>query len=140
MTNDEKIAALEREVAELKAKVSPAPAKKEFVPKPYQRYDPTEGMRMPPSALAEMAGHPCNQVMRDVIQDRHAPTSPGSMIPSTGGSAGDGTGYVDPRPLSPPPGVAQADRLMDAQDRRDRIELAHRIAAHEAAMRAARKG
>jgi hypothetical protein len=72
-------------------------------------------------------------LMRDIaLRDNRAPTGPSSqgVIPSsqqvsnvrTGGSS---TGYVVP--LSNPPGVAQADRLMDEQDRRDRIELARKL-------------
>jgi hypothetical protein len=32
-------------------------------------------------------------------------------------------GFIDPVPLSSPPGVALCDRLMDEQDRRDRAAL-----------------
>jgi hypothetical protein len=32
-------------------------------------------------------------------------------------------GWVDPVPLSSPPGVVLCDRMMDAQDRRDRADL-----------------
>ena len=35
-------------------------------------------------------------------------------------------------PLRPPPGVAQADRLMDAQDAKDRAELIEREAKFKA--------
>jgi len=41
----EEIAALRKEVEEIKAKLSPP---KPFVSEPYQRYDPTAGMCMPP--------------------------------------------------------------------------------------------
>jgi len=34
-----------------------------------------------------------------------------------------GTGWSDPTPLGPLPGVSLCDRLMDAQDRKDRAEL-----------------
>ena len=37
-----------------------------------------------------------------------------------------GSGWVEPRPLEPPPGVALADRLVDAQDKIDRAELIQR--------------
>jgi hypothetical protein len=148
---DEEIAALRKELDELKAKVSPP--KSTFVPmsdaewidRMHQAAERRANSWMPPSTIQEMAQHQCNQVMGGVINDRHAPNNP-SMIPpsATSGasprSAGSGTGYVDPRPLRPPDGVAQADRLMDAADARDRIELAKRIGAHEAAMRAAQKG
>jgi len=76
----DELAALKKEVAALKEALSgkadkPEP-KKEFVPQPYERYDPTEGMRMPLSALQAMVQDPSNQVMPGVLQDRHAPTSP----------------------------------------------------------------
>src|SRR5262245_13084269 len=47
-----KIAALTAEVEELKAKTEP---EKPFVSKPMPKYDPTEGMGMPASAMREMA-------------------------------------------------------------------------------------
>jgi hypothetical protein len=36
------------------------------------------------------------------------------------------SGWAEPRPLGPPPGVALADRIVDAQDQRDRVEAAFR--------------
>jgi hypothetical protein len=134
------------ELAKLKARVEEleraAKPPEPFKPQPYQRYDPTAGMSMPPSALRAMAQDPCNQVMRGVIQDRHAPTGRPGMIPSgqqsSGGSAnvpGSGTGWAHETPIGPPPGVAQADRLMDEADRRDRAELI----AREARFRAMQK-
>ena len=125
---DDELAALKKKLEELEAKVSP-PKPKEFVPEPYQRYDPTEGMRMPPSALQAMAGHPCNQVMPGVIQDRHAPTGRPGMIPTgdVRGSAGHGTGYVDPRPLTNPPGTNWVDAIAIADDARQRAELKRKM-------------
>ena len=38
-------------------------------------------------------------------------------------SAQNRSGWRDPGPLGPPPGVAIADRLMDVQDARDRAQL-----------------
>jgi len=61
---------------------------------------------------------------------------PRSQQASSGGGPanvpGSGTGWQTPTPLSPPPGVAQADRLMDAQDARDRAELIEREARLQA--------
>jgi hypothetical protein len=137
MTNEEKIAALEREMAELKAKVNP-PEPKPFVPAPYQRYDPTEGMRMPPSALRAMVDAVPDRMLRDIVRDnRGAPTGPTTMNPSSqrGGPVnvpGSGTGWAREIPLGPPPGVAQADRLMDAQDAKDRAALIEREAQFKA--------
>src|SRR5260370_39309999 len=54
MSDEERIANLEAEIAELKRKAEPP---KPFVPKkPMPKYDPTEGMRLPPSAVKAMAG------------------------------------------------------------------------------------
>ena len=132
--NDEdELAALKARISELEAKVSPPP-KKEFVPEPYQRYDPTEGMSMPPSALREIAQHPCNQVMRGVIQDRHAPTGRPGMIPDSGGprsgvgsGVGSGTGWAPEIPLGPSIHQRYVDAQIDEQDRRDREELKRKL-------------
>ena len=132
MTAKEELAALKREVEELKAKLAPP---KPFVSEPYQRYDPTAGMCMPPSALAAMVNAEPKGFMAGVVRDnRGAPTGPTGAIPrSTGGGGpanvpGSGTGWAHETPIGPPPGVAQADRLMDAQDARDRAELIKRDA------------
>jgi hypothetical protein len=146
MTDKKEIAELRAEVAALKAALSgkedkPEP-KKEFVPQPYEPIDWTARMSMPRSAMEAMIAAEPKGFMAGVVHDNRAPTHPG-MIPrsdqppsSSRGSAGT-RGWVEPAPLRPPDGVAQADRLMDAQDRRDQIELAQRIAVQEAAMRAA---
>jgi hypothetical protein len=134
MNTDDKseLAALKKKVEELERKVSP-PEPKPFTPAPYQRYDPTEGMRMPPSALAAMVNDPCNQVMRGVIQDRHAPTGRPGMIPTQPESgdvrpaAGDGKGCVDPRPLGPPPGIGWVDAQLIADEVRQRAELKRKL-------------
>jgi hypothetical protein len=55
------------------------------------------------------------------------------------GLFGTQNGWVEPRPMGPPPGVAAADRLMDEADRRDRIELAERLAKARRIEDAARK-
>ena len=130
---DDELAALKARVEELeRANKPPEP----FKPEPYEPIDWTARMSMPPSALAAMVNDPSNQVMRGVIQDRHAPTGRPGMIPATQGTAdrapanvpGSGTGWGAATPLGPPPGVAQADRLMDEADRRDRAELVERDA------------
>jgi hypothetical protein len=131
MTADkDELAALRKRVEELEAKTKPPEPKPEFKEQPFRRYDPTEGMRMPPSALAAMAGHPCNQVMPGVIRDRHAPNSPG-MTPSSQQTSGGGpvnkSGWVDAAPISSPPGLRYVDAQLDAQDARDRAELARKL-------------
>jgi hypothetical protein len=66
MTAKEELAALKREVEELKAKLAPP---KPFTPEPFQRYDPTAGMSMPPSALAAMVNAEPRGFMAGVVRD-----------------------------------------------------------------------
>jgi len=151
MSDKDKIAALEREVAALKAKVDPP--KSTFKPMTdeehrdwvYQMNEKRMALATPPSVIADWNVLP-DHIVKGIVQDRHAPTSP-SMAGTSGAVTGvhrhesapvNTGGWGAATPLGPPPGVAQADRLMDAQDRKDRVELAQRIAAHEAAMRAAK--
>jgi hypothetical protein len=139
MTEQEKdkIAALEARVAELEEKAKPKPEPEPFKPQPYQRYDPTEGMRMPPSALQAMVAAEPRGFMKAVVHDNRAPTGRPPMIPSSqqisGGSGGgdaapvNKSGWVDAAPIGPPPGIRYVDAQIDEQDRRDRIELARKL-------------
>ena len=151
----EEIAALKREVAELKAAVQPKPqpsredqerATAKWIDEMHQMREGRMSMATPPEVVRDWNVLD-NATCRDLVQ--HGTVQSPSMAGTTGAVTGvhrhDGapvntSGWREPTPLSNPPGVAQADRLMDAQDRRDRVELAQRIAAHEAAMRAAEKG
>jgi hypothetical protein len=135
MTAKEELAALKREVEELKAKLSPP---KPFVPQPHQQYDPTAGMCMPPSALAAMVAAVPDHVIREIaMRDNRAPTGrpgmiPNSQQPSGGGpSAGDGTGWAREIPIGPPPGLRYVDAQLDAQDAKDRQELIEKKARAE---------
>src|SRR5262249_11177721 len=88
----------------------------------------------PPSVVRDFAVLDDALVKGIALRDARAPTGPSSQgaIPSSQQMSnvrtGGGTGWQAPIPLSPPPGVAQADRLMDAQDARDRAELIEREA------------
>jgi hypothetical protein len=135
MTAKDELAALKREVEELKAKLSPP---KPFVPEPYQRYDPTAGMCMPPSALRAMVAAEPRGFMAGVVRDNRAPRTPATLPSSqpTGGGAanvpGSGTGWAHETPLGPPPGIRYVDAQLDAQDARDRAELIEREAKFKA--------
>jgi hypothetical protein len=138
MTTDNKseLAALRREVAELKAAVAPKPEPdwKERERTDAEHRDRVHAMRerqanswMPPNAVQAMVEAEPRGFMSGVVRDnRNAPTSPTGMIPSTqssGGAvrgAGDGTGYVDPRPLRPPPGIEWVDAIAIADEVRKR--------------------
>jgi len=143
MSDKDRIAALEAEVAVLKGKIDPP--KSTFVPmsdaewidKMHQMREGRANSWMPPSAVREMVAAEPRGFMKGVVGDSRAPQSP-STLPSSQQRAdvrpvaGDGSGWVAPTPLGPPPGVAQADRLMDVQDAKDRAALVERQARFEA--------
>ncbi len=88
-----------------------------------------------PELLREMErACPTSAIRNIALRDSRAPTGPSSqgIIPSSQqlsnvrGVAGGGSGWMRETPIGPPPGVAVADRLMDAADRADRAELIRR--------------
>jgi hypothetical protein len=142
MTDNSEIADLRRELEALKRAVQP-PAP--FTPQPHQRFDPTASMSMPRSAMEAMVNAVPDHVMRDIVAKGTIPGPCGAgasgqvaKVSSSPGLPGTTNGWREAAPIGPPPGVALADRLMDEADRRDRIELAERLAKTqrvEAAMR-----
>jgi hypothetical protein len=137
------IAALRARVEELERAAKPP---EPFVPKPYQRFDPTAGMSMPRSTMQEMAAAVPDHLMRDVVRDNRAPTGRPGMIPSAssqgGGSAnvpGSGTGWAHETPLGPSPHQRYVDQQIDAQDMRDRQELVEKKARGQALLKAAER-
>jgi hypothetical protein len=130
-----RIAKLEAELAALKAEVKPAPTEPFKLKEPWKKYDPTEGMTLPPSAAKAMAA-----VVPDLPKGggfnahAHAQTKVG--VPSGFGEPPKsgtaklverGSGWVEPRPLEPPSGVKICDQMMDVQDARDKAELKRRL-------------
>jgi hypothetical protein len=100
-----------------------------------------------PETLKDMERACPTSTMRDIaMRDARAPQGPSSagIIPtsqqvsrvsSNAGLVGSNTsGWREAKPLGPQPGIDHVDRLVDAQDRRDRLELIQR----EEAMRRAR--
>ena len=130
----DELAALRKRIEELEARTKPPEPSKPFVPQPYQRYDPTEGMCMPPSALRAMVAAEPRGFMAGVVHDNRAPGTPTGTIPrSTGGGGqanvpGSGTGWAHETPIGPPPGLRYVDAQLDAQDAKDRAELVEREA------------
>jgi hypothetical protein len=139
MTAKEELAKLQREVDELKARLSPP---KPFVSEPYERYDPTANMRMPASAAREMANAVPNDVVRNIaLRDNRAPTGPSSQgaIPSSqtiSGVRGVGGGWAREIPLGPSMHQRYVDAQFDAQDVKDRRELIEQKAREQAALKA----
>jgi hypothetical protein len=134
MSNEE-IAALRKRIEELEAKAKPPEKKSEFVPmsdaewidRMHQMREGRMAMATPPSVLRDLAAAEPKGFMSGVLRDnRNAPTSPTGMIPrseqpsNVRGSAGSGTGYVDPRPLGPQPGINWVDAQLIADDVRKR--------------------
>jgi hypothetical protein len=137
MSNEDKIAALEREIAaqrseieKLKAKDKPpAPVKSDWV-----YVNPIDRLSMPPSAMQAMVQAEPAGFMQGVVRDSHAPQGPSGdgtgKVPGgvARGVAGDGRGWAIQRDWGdsgqhPVPGVAAADRIADAFAARDRAEL-----------------
>src|SRR6516225_4941846 len=137
MTDEPKkdeIAELRAEIERLKAKVDPP--KSNFVPMTdaqhsdwvHQMRERRMSMAMPPSVHQYFADGVTAADCADLRQQARRPTGMPGMIPSShqpsdvrAPQPSSTPGWVEPTPLGPPPGVAQADRLMDEQDRRDRI-------------------
>jgi len=140
MTAKDELAKLKAEVEELKTKLAP-PKSEPFVPKPFERYDPTAGMCMPRSAMEAMVAAEPRGFMAGVVHDNRAPTGRPGMIPSSQQStsprpsAGDGTGWGAATPIGPPPGLRYVDAQLDAQDAKDRQERIQQATAAETARR-----
>ena len=124
---------LRKRVTELEKAAEPP---KPFVPTPMPRRDLTEGMSMDRETMLAHA----RAVGGVMPEDRLAfQLQQRSQSPPAEPQRPRGSGWVEPRPLESPPGVALADKLVDAQDRIDKTELAMRLAKTEAALRVAKK-
>jgi hypothetical protein len=145
MTTKEEVADLKRQLAEVKdamraAQPKPQPSREEqerataeWIDKMHQMREGRMAQATPPSALQDMVNAEPKGFMQGVVRDnRNAPTSPTGMIPnqptsSSRGSAGDGTGYVEPRPLRPPEGIHWVDAQLIADEVRQRAELKRKL-------------
>src|SRR6516165_9159949 len=94
MTNDERIAALEQQIAKQNEELARlrGGSHKSVSNKPWQPIDYTENMRMPPSAAWEMAKVVPDDVVRQIVGDsmRKAPPAPAPQE-----EVQRGTGWVD---------------------------------------------
>jgi hypothetical protein len=117
--------ALRAELAELKEKMKPkAPFVSDYVPPSPNRF--LDRASMSPEATRIMVEAVGDGMVRDIVNGNRAPTQLAPLAsPPVGPRVADEdrSGWREPAPLSNPPGVAIADRLMDAQDARDRAEL-----------------
>jgi hypothetical protein len=146
--NTDEIAALRRELAQVKAAqpLDRATLEREAAEWRDKMHQMSETRMSHASAFSrEQLAAMEAATPRDMIHDlvRHgvvqSPSAAGSSgqvtkVSSNPGLPGSNTGgWVTATPIGPPPGVALADRLMDAQDIKDRHELmmaeARRLAA-----------
>jgi hypothetical protein len=133
----DKIAKLEAEVAELKAKVSPP--KSDFVPMSdaehrdwvHQMNERRMAAATPPSVVRDWNVLPDNLVKEITLRDARAPTGPSSqgVIPSSQsvsnvhvGGKSSTSGWAREIPLSNPPGTNWVDAIAIADDVRQRAE------------------
>jgi hypothetical protein len=117
---DKLISSLAKSVEEMQRKalgVTPAPSKQQ--PVNYLDY-----VSMSPEALRDLARAVPDRMVSDILRDNRAspveaaePSKPVKM----------GSGWQEPTPLSAPPGIELADRLVDAQDARDKVEMVRRL-------------
>jgi hypothetical protein len=137
MTNEDKIAALERAVAELKAaQPKPQPSREDqeratakWIDEMHQLREGRMAFATPPSVIRDFAVLDDRMVKEIALRDARAPTSPSSAIPGSRQATGDGggkgstPGWVDPTPLGNPPGTQWVDAQCIADDVRQRAEL-----------------
>jgi hypothetical protein len=76
--------------------------------------------------------------LRDIVAKGSIP-SPSGQLPATSQVSGvhtsPGIGRGWQTPIGPPPGIDYVDQQLDAQDRRDRVELAKKVAEQKLAAR-----
>jgi hypothetical protein len=92
----------------------------------YKQIRALEIAGMQSSVVVEMARAVPDGLMRDIVKDFWKGVSrPSPMIPQE--PVQRGSGWVDPGPLRPPPGVELIDRMMAVEDRQWRAERARQF-------------
>jgi hypothetical protein len=145
---NDQIKALQAEVDRLKAQaptVNDPVADARWRNQMHEMAERRAGRMYTPSA-EEMAAfeRACpTSVMRNIVHDNRAPSGRPGVIPGAQQAAnvrgiGGGTGWREASPLANPPGTAIADKLMDEQDRRDRVALVAEDAQRRALLKAAK--
>jgi hypothetical protein len=133
-------AALEERVAKLEKAAKPPEPSEPFV---MPRIDYTQGMTMGRSAMQAMIDAVPESVMAGIRADARKPNpiqASQAPLTSTTPSAHQSqpqrkVGWIEPRPLESPPGLKYIDAQVDAQDAKDRAELALKLAKVELSKR-----
>jgi len=133
------VAALEARIAELEARARPPeplkPDPNYVPPSPFRLLD---RVSMPASVMREMAAAMPDRELAGLRRDARTPQT---LAPLGDANARPrlAQGWREPTPLGPPPGVAIADKLVDAADARERADLIMQEARRRAAIKAATK-
>jgi hypothetical protein len=116
--------ALRKRLEKLEERINPSPRKQSYS----APFDHTAGMSMPASAMRDLANAVPDALMRELRTDARKPNPvTQGAVPQPQPQSQRRGGWVQPRPIEPPPGVALADRLVDAQDEIDKAELAVKL-------------
>jgi hypothetical protein len=126
---------LKKRIVELEAKLADGPRQPQ-VREPHKPFDPTARATMPRSVLRDLVTAVPDRLMADLRSDALKPNpvtqSVAQLTPDRGsqdrGVQIGGSGWIEPKPLSVPPGVPIMDRLMDMQDAIDKADLQRRLA------------
>jgi hypothetical protein len=129
----DELAELKKKVEELEAKVSPQStfvpeSDEQFRDRMHQLAEKRMSLATPPSVRQYFADGVTPADCADILKASHAPQGPSTQGPSSqpspdvrrGNVPGGGTGWIDPTPLSNPPGTNWVDAIAIADDVRQR--------------------
>jgi hypothetical protein len=117
--------ALRKRMEKLEERVNPPPRQ----PSTHGPVDYTANASMPASAMQQMMNAVPDQLMSELRSDARKPNPvTQGANPQPQPQAVRGSGWRNEVPWGPQPGIAHVDRLVDAQDAKDKAELAMKLA------------
>lgn len=117
MSDESELSKLKKQVAELKDQINPPPRPRSN----YAPHDYTQGFSMPKSAMQAMIDAVPNSLMSELRADARKPSPiTGGPNPQPTSQVQRGSGWLDQRPLEPPPGVDLIDRIAEGFAARER--------------------
>jgi hypothetical protein len=139
--SDEEIAALRKRIEQLEAKAKPPEPSRSSEADTAKWIDDMHQMRErrmsmasafhPDDLRAMEAAAPTHIVKEIALRDARAPTGPSGMVASSQQVSnvreGGGTGWSEPIPLGPPPGIYRVDEQCIADAERQRAELKRKL-------------
>jgi hypothetical protein len=126
------VAQLRAQTAELAAQVAKlveaAKPSEPMAREPHQPLDLTARATMPPQAMRDLVAAVPDRLMSDLRADARKPNPVTQSVAQLTKGGGErvqiqpGSGWVNPNPLTPPPGLNYVDQQVDAQDAIDKAE------------------